>query len=53
MCTIFSAERVLAIRLNSIGQLYLPPFEECTLEFMRELISGKKRVSSLGGLTRL
>lgn len=29
--------------LTSLGQLYLPPYDECTVEFMRDLMCGKKR----------
>lgn len=27
-----------------IGQMYLPPFAECKVEFMRDLLNGKKLV---------
>ena len=29
--------------LYFVGQLYLPPYEECTIEFMRDILSGKKQ----------
>jgi len=34
----------------SIGQMYLPPFAECKVEFMRDLLNGKKLVIILNDL---
>lgn len=31
---------VLAIE----GQVYLPPYDNCSMDFLREVISGKKKV---------
>lgn len=30
-----------------LGQIYLPPFDECNLQFMKDLMKGKKKVSAL------
>jgi hypothetical protein len=34
----------LYIILTIEGQLHLPPFDDCTMEFMRDALSGKKRL---------
>lgn len=33
--------------LTKEGQFYLPPYDECTMLFMRDLFMGKKMVSIL------
>lgn len=30
--------------LSIEGQLHLPPYDECSMEFMRDALSGKKRL---------
>jgi hypothetical protein len=32
--------------LTKEGQLYLPPLNECTMYFIKELLTGKKKVST-------
>jgi hypothetical protein len=34
----------LYVILSIEGQFHLPPFDECTMEFMRDALSGKKRL---------
>jgi hypothetical protein len=34
----------LYVILSIEGQLHLPPFDECTMEFMRDALSGRKRL---------
>jgi len=34
----------LYVILTIEGQLHLPPYDECTMEFMRDALSGKKRL---------
>ena len=34
----------LYIIMSIEGQLHLPPYDECTMEFMRDALSGKKRL---------
>jgi hypothetical protein len=34
----------LYIILTIEGQLHLPPFDDCTMEFMRDALSGKKKL---------
>jgi hypothetical protein len=29
----------------NVGQYYLPPYKECTVEFLRDLFAGRKMVS--------
>jgi len=29
------------------GQFYLPPLEECTIDYLRDIFSGRKRVSRM------
>lgn len=31
--------------LTKEGQLFLPPYTECTMDFMADIIQGKKKVS--------
>ena len=35
----------IMVTLTCIGQYYLPPFNECTVDFMRDVFSGRKLVS--------
>lgn len=28
------------------GQMYLPPFDECTMQFIRDIVNGKKKVTT-------
>ena len=34
----------LYVILSIEGQLHLPPYDECTMDFMREALSGKKKL---------
>jgi hypothetical protein len=34
----------LYVILSIEGQYHLPPYDECTMEFMRDALSGKKRL---------
>ena len=34
----------LYVILTIEGQLHLPPYDECTMDFMRDILSGKKKV---------
>lgn len=34
----------LYVILSIEGQFHLPPYDECTMEFMRDALSGKKRL---------
>ncbi len=43
---LFRSKREIYQILVIEGQFYMPPFEECTIDFMRSLFSGKKKVSS-------
>ena len=36
----------LYVILSIEGQFHLPPYDECTMEFMRDALSGKKRLIS-------
>ena len=29
------------------GQMYLPSFDECTMQFIRDIVNGKKKVTTL------
>ena len=33
--------------LTKEGQIYLPPFNECTMQFVKDIFTGKKKVSVL------
>lgn len=33
--------------LTKEGQMYMPPVNECTMEFIKEVLMGKKKVSYL------
>jgi hypothetical protein len=34
----------LFVILSIEGQLHLPPFDECTMEFLRDALSGRKKL---------
>ncbi len=44
---LFRSKREIYQILVIEGQFYLPPFEECTIDFLRALFSGQKKVSPL------
>jgi hypothetical protein len=31
---------------NIVGQYYLPPYDECTVDFLKLVASGRKKVSA-------
>jgi len=37
--------------LSKEGQMYLPPFNECSMSFIKDILNGKKKVSTLLQLT--
>ncbi len=47
MSRLFRSKREIYQILVVEGQFYLPPYEECTIDFLRQLFEGTKKVSSL------
>jgi hypothetical protein len=45
MSRIFRSKKEVYQILMIEGQFYLPPIEECTIDFLRDIFSGKKKVS--------
>lgn len=43
---LFKSKRDLYNIMLIEGQHYIPPIEECTVDFLRDLFCGKKKVSS-------
>jgi hypothetical protein len=46
MSRIFRSKKEIYQILLIEGQYYLPPFEDCTIDFLRDMFSGRKRVSN-------
>lgn len=46
MCSRTSVSALLLSQLLSLGQYYIPPYDECNVEFLREIFSGRKKVSA-------
>ena len=45
MYKVFSVEGKV-LTLNNLGQFHMPPIDECTIDFMRDVFAGRKFVSS-------
>jgi hypothetical protein len=45
MSRLFKSKHEIYRILSIEGQFYLPPFDECTVDFLRDVFSGKKLVS--------
>ena len=45
MSRIFRSKKEIYQILLIEGQYYLPPFEECTIDYLRDIFSGRKKVS--------
>ena len=45
MSRLFRSKREIYQTLLIDGQFYLPPIEDCTIDFLRDIMSGKKSVS--------
>jgi hypothetical protein len=47
MSQLFKSKKEIYTVLMSEGQLYLPPFEDCTIDYMRDIFNGRKKVRSI------
>ena len=45
MSRLFRSKKEIYEMMLINGQYYLPPFEECTIDFLRDIFKGKKLVS--------
>jgi hypothetical protein len=45
MSRLFKSKREIYQILLIEGQYYLPPFEDCTVDYLRDIFCGKKKVS--------
>ena len=46
MSRLFKSKNEIYNVLLIEGQYYLPPFEECTIDFMRDVFKGRRKVSA-------
>ena len=45
MSKLFRSKKEIYQILLIEGQFYLPPIEDCTIDYLRDIISGRKKVS--------
>jgi hypothetical protein len=44
MSQLFKSKKEIYTILMSQGQLYLPPYEDCTIDYLRDIFNGRKKV---------